>query len=839
MDELSIDKECVLKFLKKYGILFLLVVLLGLNIWIRMTPYYLPVTDSWAEQSLNQNAKNYFGNEILQQYPNLPADVVDEQASEKLGEFVNSPEYVLQVAELSNMYKDEMRTEEGIPYLHEIDPYFWYRHSLNVIDHGSPGDYEKDGVQYTSFRLAPTGNDLGPDEFNSYVMAYWGLFMGLFGLSVFGAAYFIPVFLTCLALIPAFFIGKRVGGNLTGFLAGLIILTNTMFLARTPAGFADTDAYTVLCPLLIIWAVTECFYSKGFRGELFWAGLAGFFVGVFGWAWIGWSFAYDLVLGALFFYGVYLLITKKKGMIRYHLTRSVTFFFSASAFLFLFRDWKSVWAGPFSFLWFVKLQDVASTKIWPNVLTTVAEQNLTNVSTIMNVLGGKIFVLFAVAGLVYLFKDKRYFFFVLSLLWMAATVFAGTRGTRYVQLSLPVFAILVAVGIFWAYELVVKHTPKIMNVSSTYVKIGLVIVIMILFLAFPVQSAKYQVNHAIPEFNDAWHETLSVIAEDSPPDAIISSWWDWGHWFKAIGERGVTFDGTSQDTPQAHWIGKVLLTTDEAEAVNILAMLNCDGNEAFDEFTAKRKVDPISEGLQAGEGYNIITDCDDDSCEYGFYAKPMTQLDAVAKVYEWYVDGTERRCDNPRSSIFITSKDMVYKAPVWAHFGSWNFTKAQIVQDVKRTGFSSLASPDEVARISSMNEQDINSFISPWPQYMGEKQPCEVTNETKYYCHNQGMPFSFDVLTEQFNASFVPANIGYVSNGTFHLVSFSNYTERVGVTLSNQGFNIFSDPLLTGSMFNRLFFLDGEGLERFTKFHEVTSFKGEYISTWEVNLEKY
>ena len=61
----------------------------------------------------------------------------------------------------------------------------------------------------------------------------------------------------------------------------------------------------------------------------------------------------------------------------------------------------------------------------------------------------------------------------------------------------------------------------------------------------------------------------------------MNSWWDFGHHFKFISDRAVTFDGGTQNSPQAHWIGRVLQTDNEEEAIAILRMLDCGANSAF------------------------------------------------------------------------------------------------------------------------------------------------------------------------------------------------------------------------------------------------------------------
>ena len=106
------------------------------------------------------------------------------------------------------------------------------------------------------------------------------------------------------------------------------------------------------------------------------------------------------------------------------------------------------------------------------------------------------------------------------------------------------------------------------------------------------KSSLAQVKSDIPLVNDAWYDALKAIKEDSENNpgqpwekAIITSWWDFGHHFKYLSDRAVTFDGGTQVTPQAHWVGKLFLSSDEYVSVSILRMLDCVGNKAFDSLT--------------------------------------------------------------------------------------------------------------------------------------------------------------------------------------------------------------------------------------------------------------
>ena len=86
----------------------------------------------------------------------------------------------------------------------------------------------------------------------------------------------------------------------------------------------------------------------------------------------------------------------------------------------------------------------------------------------------------------------------------------------------------------------------------------------------------------LPGVHDAWWDTLTKIRETTPPDAIVTAWWDYGHWIKYVAERRVTSDGSTLSRRVAHWIGRMLLAPTEREAIGLLRMLDCgsDGDSA-------------------------------------------------------------------------------------------------------------------------------------------------------------------------------------------------------------------------------------------------------------------
>ncbi|GAJ05649.1 unnamed protein product, partial [marine sediment metagenome] len=144
-----------------------------------------------------------------------------------------------------------------------------------------------------------------------------------------------------------------------------------------------------------------------------------------------------------------------------------------------------------------------------------------------------------------------------------------------------------------------------------------------------------------------------------------------GHWFKAIGNRAVTFDGTSQNSPNAHWIGSVLLTDDESYAIGTLRMVDCGQNKAFEELDKVIKDEAKSIGI-----IEEIVRLDKKEAKAILLKKGLSEKESNNV-------STYTHCEPPED-YFITSYDMIGKSGVWSHFGSWDFDRALIYNTLKK-----------------------------------------------------------------------------------------------------------------------------------------------------------
>ncbi len=570
-------------------------------------------------------------------------------------------------------------------------------------------------------------------------------------------------------------------------------------------------------------------------------------------------------------------------------------------------------------------------QIWPNVLTTVAELNQPSIADIVNATGGELIFILGLMGMLFslvprkelrwkdwtllgfglavflyltspagtslsilwflavmglpvivggllLLKDDRAIdvkYAIFIAVWLAASIFTMTKGVRFIIMVLPPLIVGAAISAGAVYSILKDWLVGHLNLSKAWVVPALFVILSLALIPITIQG--YQAGQqSAPIITKPWYDTLTNIKQNTAPDAIINSWWDFGHWFKDIADRRVTFDGASQMGSDAHWIGEALLTPNETEALGILRMMDCGNYQGAQD---------VQDGLPGHDQYQAI-----------MLTKRIIMMPPAQAHQTLLANGlSEEQAQTvlnhtvcqPPDDYFITSGDMVGKGGVWGHFGSWNFTRADAYVNFRAqpqdTAIPAMAAKYNLSEADAKNlyyqlqtlgdQTSVNNWIAPWPGYPSSSWSNCVhsqQNDSVYLCtlnvqvgQQQGVNIVLNgfVLNESaVNRSFVslgfynaqgqltgqnndvrPTSIVLALNGTVETV-------ETGGTLGESFLVDLRDPanprvLLTapenaGSLFTRLFFLDGDGTGAFQKFSDVTDFMGTRIIVWKVDWSK-
>jgi len=129
---------------------------------------------------------------------------------------------------------------------------------------------------------------------------------------------------------------------------------------------------------------------------------------------------------------------------------------------------------------------------------------------------------------------------------------------------------------------------KLFKPTRTLTKISFVVIIVILFMSPTILPANGNwINSAKAPLtilnggtsfgittND-WLDALEWIKTNTPKDAVIASWWDYGYWISTMGERKSLADNSTMDSNRIQNIAKMLLSEPD-QAWKMLQEMDAD-----------------------------------------------------------------------------------------------------------------------------------------------------------------------------------------------------------------------------------------------------------------------
>jgi cyclophilin family peptidyl-prolyl cis-trans isomerase len=521
-------------------------------------------------------------------------------------------------------------------------------------------------------------------------------------------------------------------------------------------------------------------------------------------------------------------------------------------------------------------------------MTTVAELNPASYTDVVNNIAGLnsyianvILILFSLVGvfltIFYLNRNKdselKYqpLYFIFIIIWFGATFYASSKGVRFIMLMIPAFAIAfgVAVGVFTHYVAKLFAYMDIKKGNKLLAAIIIIIIAMSFIQLWPTATnglygkARIASENTVPNHDDSWVNMIYGIRDDSKPTAIINSWWDFGHEFMYFSDRGVTFDGAHQTGYGAYFIGKTLLTADENEARGILRMLDCGQNDAYDELTkivgndvhAVYIINKLILIRDRADAKTFLTHemeiLNNDSDALPVTIPPLTDEQAELVL-------SKTHCDAPQD-YFIASEDMIGKAGVWGHFGSWDFNKAEmyLLTSSTKTSDEGITLLEQNYSLDKTNASRIyyeikstaaDQWIASWPGYVSSETSCTLIGKDTVICPQIGFMYNSTsgkstIQTQQ--GTMIPTSIVFTdSAGKFREQKFENATFPYSISFINKDGSysaILSYPEIARSMFNRMFFFNGAGFQCFNQFRHDKSVTGEDYYTYKVDwscLEK-
>jgi len=818
---------------------------IGVNLYFRILPINFPQLEARAKQMVEEGVSRAVTQEINKKFPQYDPLAKNRLIKTGIAEYKrqNAAAMKNQIQQLYLKLKDRFQNEDGQTYLMELDCWHWARNTENVVTHGFPGDKIEDGKQIDLLMLAPDGNPLLWDNFLFYISAYlYELFSIFKFVPLFTFLFYLPLFFVVLLVVALYGFSYHYGKHLGAMLCCLFVGLSPVFLPRSCVGWYDKDVLNLLLPVLMTWSYLMAYNKSSSKPKVFWLFLSAFWAGMFCFTWSGWWFAFMVMV----IYEVLSLFVN--GLLYYWKKQeeNIKSFKEHLSCLILFMGFSIIWIMVFAGLQpliFMYNQIMASTvlskaliaSIWPNVFATVGELKKLGFAEVANSTGGIVVFVCSLICMVYLiarsFWDKAYHGFkrtsmIIFTIWFGAMLFACFQGVRFAMfLSLPL-----GISLGWAANDMFEYFKLKRRLVEGFVISSIAFIILsgvMMHRISPVSQSLF------PLVNDTWYKVLMAMRNGTEKDAVINSWWDFGDWFKVIGRRKVIFDGQSQNEPRAYWMGRAILSTNERQAVAILRMLNNGGNKAY-EIIEENLNDQLRSILLLESAMLLEPDAAREIlAEY----LPSSALEEVMHIL----------FDEPGPAYFVVDASMQSKMGAISFLGSWNFSKVYIAQNMGKMEKDRIL--DHLVKLGKNNEEvrllyqeaflidpkQLDNWLSKPVQFYSALMNAKVDGDNVFF--ENGFIYNIKTKSAHTNSGQIPRSLFIIENGTIAEYAYSNANAPFSILVIKDKNGIYSGVLLARSLgpslFSRLYFLRGEGLQYFTSHIEAQEAK-DYIGVYKI-----
>lgn len=829
-----------------------LLLVLALNLYFRGFPVNFPQLKTQAKITVEQKIVQEIIREIDKKFPNFSDLAKNRLINTLLANYKKErkQEIKKRIREEYLKLKDNYQDTKGQTYLMELDCWNWARYVNNVLTVGHPGDKAAEGRQLDSLMLVPTGKYLGWNQFLFYFSAFlYKLFAAIKPVPLFTFLFYLPLFFTTIFIILLYLFSRRLGGDIAAVISCLFAGLYPIFLVHSSAGWFDMDILNLVFPLLAVWAYLAAGESVLFKKRLFLIFLSAFWVGLFSFNWLGWWFIFLIII----LYEIYSLLNLISANLQYKEKNSALFKQHViSLFLFVFFGlfWVVIFLGPKPLLFFLQQikqalwlsKPLIQSSIWPNVFSAVGEVEKKSFAQIIRMASGVPVFILSLVSLLALFvrsrrKEQGNGFgrnsVVILMLWFFSMFLASFRGVRFfIFLILPM---AISVGWFLGEAYAYFRDKK--------KKWGICLVLamaIILGDTFISRGYKQAVN-IFPLMEDSWYKTLATLDKTTTPEAVINSWWDFGDWFKTAARRRVIFDGQSQNTPQAYWMARVLLSRNEDEAIRILRMLNNGGNKAFEIINA-----------EFGDSFKSILFLEKILLLEPAQAKEALRKNLSAQAAD---EAAKLLFTRPSPAYFIVDYTMLDKMGWISYLGNWDFLKVYLMQNLNKAekeeiiarlaglGVEKEKAQELYQELTLISKAEMDSWVSQrfkfyeWLSKGEEKNGLVLFNNGLVYQPNTEDAYFYSLRIGNYR---MPKSVFVVKQNNIEEKEYSGQALVASVLVFKEGPDwraVLLDRQLGSSLFSRLYFLNGAGLKYFRPFLKEEKAGEGHIGVFEISWE--
>lgn len=459
------------------------------------------------------------------------------------------------------------------------------------------------------------------------------LFRNVFGMgmSLYDFLVLFPVFFGALTVFPTYLLTKKIGGAGAGLIASLTIAFSPPIIVRGGLGWFKSEPLALFLMIFSAYLLLSALDSKTTKISAMWRALLGGLL--LGYALTAWGGAqyFNGVVGLLLLISPFLDVDLKR-VVQAGSIFVASDLMAASAFprpgpsivlnpagaILLFgllfsilalyikgavdpRDYKKALIPAFLGLVLVGLATMSfglisglsgryMTAIYAfqrtgnPLVESVAEHQLPTGGDFFSSYSLLLFL--GIFGAYVLLKKRTVFSAYALILGITSFYVAGSFSRLMVYPSVAI-AILAGVGFSQLATTVLRPAAvpvakKRVGVYGTRPEVKVLYVIFVIFIlaysanfqwassygmptSIAVSALTYNPGFPVPD----WLEALTWIRENTPEDAVLASWWDYGYWIAVMGNRTSLADNATINSTRIAQIGRMFMS-DEKEALTIL-----------------------------------------------------------------------------------------------------------------------------------------------------------------------------------------------------------------------------------------------------------------------------
>lgn len=892
---------------------------------LRFVPQLTLIVGDWAELSIRQQIARQIAAQQGKTVSDIDAaelaSGVDRVVQSHPAEIASARDALRQSLRGAITFQGEDGRRHRL--LGGYDGYYWLRLARTYLQRGTVCNRSADNQCLDAETNAPIGRSI--DYVHSpFVMLiagmHWLASRFSAGLPLSTTAMLVPLLLSCLGVIPCFLLGRRIAGSTAGFIASLIVFLNAAVFSRTAD--ADNDIMVVTLPLFALWLLAEALGQSRRPATSILAALAGVTLGLLAATWGGWPlFALSALAGlvAIFVLG-FAKGSKTTGFDAGLAAVAALAGFAAVIWLFdvpihfaeitdhllgtlrlggpsAARLDTAPGADMFATVGELVPVDVATfvkavgplglalgfvglplaiapptrwpLRVWAAALALSAVLVLAGIQFGLGregMLAGLAVVSATAVSALWLGRgsplSSPQFASILCTAWLGATLVTGSQAQRFVFLAVVPLGLSAGVAVGLLLNRLMAAAAR--RAWQERMAGAAIAVLGLLVVTSPAIEGYHEARGSFPRLNEAWIENFAAIEQTAAPDAIIHSWWDYGHWITYFSGRRVITDGTSLRDRTVQWAARALAASGDKETIAVLRMLECGSVKDPETGTRERPYEMLIKwGNDEALAYRTILDLmrlPANEAESYLAAQGLSPARAKALAATVY-------CRPPEGYLLLSSELLGLGGPLVAGFWdpyyahvlalSRRFPRERAIAAIKAR--FALADADAQRLYGQAMKATIDAksadFIAPDARiWMSGWQDCiDKQGQTDCLLNLAGgarleVQFAASDITTMHVAlrtgdgaqsDVVPALVAVALSDRLAEIKPAGVTlPDLGLLIDPTGRRAFAGtPGMIRSTLARLVLLDGRYSPMFQKTSDRIAFNGERVTTWRIGWD--